>query len=319
MKLKFLDNQAVCLTILFIVIMIFGGIYIPDYWDRISGLLVKLNISFLIGAFVMTLFHFLLEPLRWRIYLHRNHEAGAVQYRKLLYLFSVTALVTYVFPAKLGLPVRMYLLKTRMNLSLGWVAALIAVDGLLSYVIWGIPAVIYFLSDRRAIFPKGMLVYLVAAGFLGILLYIWRRKAGKVLEPLVGSVGLIGKTPLLLCVMIFFADIAGYVFRHALILYAAEAKINLIKLGFITTVSIFAGFLSMIPMGIGAYDVSLIFLLSHSGIPYEVSLMVPVINRAGNILASLVLGIPSSYAMGISFLSLKNRVNDMKGAMRKEN
>lgn len=315
MKLKFLENQAVGFTILFVLIMIFGGLYVPDYWDRISGLLSKLKLPFLLGAFVLTLFHFMLEPLRWRIYLHRNRDAGGVHYGKLLSLFSVTALVTYVFPAKLGLPVRMYLLKTQMNLSLAWVAAFMAVDGLLSYVIWGIPAVIYFLSDGRDLFHKGMVVYLVAAACLGILLTIWRRKARKVIDLLSKNVGSIGKTSLGLCTMIFVVDIVGYVLRHGLILYAAEAKINLIKLGFITTVSIFAGFLSMIPMGMGAYDASLIFLLSQSGIPHEVSLMVPVVNRAGNILASLVLGIPSSYAMGISFLSLKKKANDMKETM----
>jgi len=312
MKLKFLENQAVGFTILFVLIMIFGGLYVPDYWDRISGLLSKLKLPFLLGAFILTLFHFMLEPLRWRIYLHGNRNAGAVQYGKLLSLFSVTALVTYVFPAKLGLPVRMYLLKTQMNLGLAFVATLMAMDGLLSYVIWGIPAVIYFLSDGRAVFHKGLVVYLVAAACLGILLFIWRRKAGKVFDLLRKSVGSVGKTPLVLCAMIFVVDIVGFVLRHGLILYAAEAKINLIKLGFITTVSIFAGFLSMIPMGMGAYDASLIFLLSQSGIPHEVSLMVPVVNRAGNILASLVLGIPSSYAMGISFLSLKKKANDMK-------
>jgi len=204
------------------------------------------------------------------------------------------------------------LLKTQMNLGLAFVATLMAVDGLLSYVIWGIPAVMYFLSDGRPVFHKGLVVYLVAAACLGILLFIWRRKAGKVFDLLRKSVGSVGKTPLVLCAMIFVVDIVGFVLRHGLILYAAEAKINLIKLGFITTVSIFAGFLSMIPMGMGAYDASLIFLLSQSGIPHEVSLMVPVVNRAGNILASLVLGIPSSYAMGISFLSLKKKANDMK-------
>lgn len=315
MKVKFLDNQALCFTILFVLIMIFGAIYIPDYWDRITGLLGKLKLPLLVGAFLLTLFHFMLEPLRWRIYLHRNYHAGAVQYRKLLYLFSVTALVTYVFPAKLGLPVRMYLLKTRMNLGLAWVATLMTVDGLLSYVIWGIPAVIYFLSDARPVFHKGMAVYLVAAAVLGILVYIWRRKAGKVINLLVKSVEPIGKTSLVFCAVIFVVDIVGYVFRHALILHAAEAEIDLIRLGFITTLSIFAGFLSMIPMGMGAYDASLIFLLSQSGVPHEVSLMVPVINRTGNILASLVLGIPSSYAMGISFLSLKRKANDIKGTI----
>jgi uncharacterized membrane protein YbhN (UPF0104 family) len=312
MKLKFLENQAVCFTILFMLIMVFGGLYVPDYWDRIAGLLGKLKVPFLLGAFILTLFHFMLEPLRWRIYLHGSRDAGTVEYGKLLSLFSVTALVTYVFPAKLGLPVRMYLLKTQMNLGLAFVATLMAMDGLLSYVIWGIPAVIYFLSDGRAVFHKGLVVYLVAAACLGILLFIWRRKAGKAFDLLRKSVGSVGKTRLVLCAMIFVVDIVGFVLRHGLILYAAEAKINLIKLGFITTVSIFAGFLSMIPMGMGAYDASLIFLLSQSGIPHEVSLMVPVVNRAGNILASLVLGIPSSYAMGISFLSLKKKANDMK-------
>jgi uncharacterized membrane protein YbhN (UPF0104 family) len=164
-----------------------------------------------------------------------------------------------------------------------------------------------------------MILYLGAAALLGVITYFLRRKVRKVIDLLTKSVASIAKTSIVLCIMIFVIDIAGYVLRHALILYAAEAKINIIKLGFITTVSIFAGFLSMLPMGMGAYDISLIFLLSQSGISHEISLMVPIINRTGNILASLLLGIPSSYAIGVSFLSLKKNANDMKGKPAGEN
>ena len=109
--------------------------------------------------------------------------------------------------------------------------------------------------------------------------------------------------------VVLAVDIAGYVLRHGAILQALGTDIDLPSLAFATVASITAGFLSMLPMGLGAYDVALIFLLSSFSVPVEVAVIVPLFNRAGNILVSVLMGLPASYATGVSLLTLRRRFN----------
>jgi uncharacterized membrane protein YbhN (UPF0104 family) len=66
-------------------------------------------------------------------------------------------------------------------------------------------------------------------------------------------------------------------------------------------------------MGLGAYDVTLVFLLSTVGVPLDTAVMVPLLNRAINMIISIALGLPASYVTGESLLSLRVKCKERAG------
>ena len=63
--------------------------------------------------------------------------------------------------------------------------------------------------------------------------------------------------------------------------------------------------ISMMPLGIGGYDLALIFFLSQYGVPPEMALVASVSNHLVNIFWSLVLGVWSGLSLGVNPFSLK--------------
>ncbi|MCD4716483.1 MAG: lysylphosphatidylglycerol synthase domain-containing protein [Desulfobacterales bacterium] len=307
MKSRFINNKLIWIFV-FAVLLIGAQAYmIPGFRSDVMVLLRKMRLSSLGLAFLFTLFHFFVEPVRWYFYLGNPLGPDRAPYKKLLCIFSVTALVTYIFPAKLGLPVRMYLLTSQLKVTLLNVTTFMALDGLLNYSLWGLPALI-FLPAYGIDFPQYVLLFLLIIPVFLLLAYLLRHKLQNILNMLHDNMRLLTHKVVFSAIICLLFDIAGYVCRHSFILAALNTKLDLFQLAIITMISIFAGFISMIPMGLGAYDGTIILLLTQSGVPYETALLVPLVNRTGNILASIVLGGPSSYALGVSFWTLRRKV-----------
>jgi len=306
MKSRFISNKLLWLLILFSFLIGAAICLIPNFRSDSLVLLRRMRLSYLGIAFVFTLFHFFMEPARWYFYFGNLSRPDGAAYKKLLYIFSVTALVTYMIPAKLGLPVRLYLLTSQIKVTLLNVTTFMVLDGLLSYSLWGFPAII-FLPVYGIDFPKYVLLFLLLVPVLCLLAYFLRHRLRNLLKTLRDNIHLLTLKATFAAALFLLFDIAGYVCRHALILAALNAQLALFQLAIITIISIFAGFISMAPMGMGAYDVTIILLLTQSGVPYETALLVPLVNRTGNILASIFLGSPSSFALGVSFWKLRNK------------
>jgi uncharacterized protein (TIRG00374 family) len=102
--------------------------------------------------------------------------------------------------------------------------------------------------------------------------------------------------------LLLFSDIFFYGIRHSLILTGLGVQCPLVSVTLIVAISIFAGFVSLMPLGLGGYDLSLVFLLTLIGVPKELALVVPVINRIVMIGAGLILG---TISMGRISLSRK--------------
>ncbi|MBW2004089.1 MAG: flippase-like domain-containing protein [Deltaproteobacteria bacterium] len=306
MKSQFISNKLIWLFILF-ALLIGAAIYlIPNFRSDILILLRRMRLSFLGVAFLFTILHFLMEPARWYFYLENLSRPDRVSYKKLLCIFSVTALVTYIFPAKLGLPVRMYLLTSQIKITLLKVTTFMALDGLLNYSLWGVPALI-FLPVYGIDFPQYTFLFLLIIPVLLLFAYLLRQRLRNLLKTLYDNIRLLTLKSTFAATLFLLFDITSYICRHSLILAALNVQVPFFQVAIITIISIFGGFISMIPMGMGAYDVTIILLLTQSGVSYETALLVPLVNRTGNILASIVLGSPSSYALGVSFWTLRNK------------
>jgi len=86
-------------------------------------------------------------------------------------------------------------------------------------------------------------------------------------------------------------DIVIYGLRHTVILAAMGIDASIYKVTLLVSLSIVAGFVSLMPMGIGGYDLSLVLLLSSAGIPGEQALMVPLVHRFFMMGTGIILGL----------------------------
>lgn len=271
----------------------------------------------------LTSIHFFVEPLRWQVY------AGGGDKKRLsifYHLFSSTAFLSYILPAKLGLPLRYWLIVKYQGMTPATAGIYMAIDSALSLCIWTAVSVTFggtlvrWLFEKYLILPgaNGMLlaaVLVVVAAILYIGLGAERRC--RISRALTGAWSQIGVHHLVQASILFLADIGGYIIRHAAILAALSVPfIGWQAVATSTVLSIYAGFLCMLPMGLIGYDAVMVLLLTQYGVTVETAVLVPIINRSANLFIGVLLGVPSSLKLGIG-LSRKS-VTAMLGENRNE-
>lgn len=282
--------------------------------DALDVVLSAAGATWAIPLAAVVAFHFLAEPARWRLYLCESAAAG---FLRLVHIFSLTAFIGYTMPLKMGLPVRIWLLRTRAGMPLTQVTSVLLLDGLLFYAAWGVSAgatLLLFASHLQL--GAGMLRAVVgaAAGLLaGVALWLaWSRRARS--APRDGRIGrwiarldffhqAARETPpaaLLAAVVMVGLDIASHVLRHWLLLAMCAVSLEPGAVALVACVSIFVGLVSLMPMGLGGYDVTLVLLLSQLGVPAEVGVMVALLNRLATIAVGSALGIWGGLALGLN-------------------
>lgn len=290
-----------------ILTIIIAYYFVPNFSHNVIPLLKEFRPEYVFLALAATLAHFFAEVSRWWVYLRKGNGQDSGLFSTLLGIFSITALVTYLLPAKLGLPLRAYLLTSRLRLRLSTVTAYLVLDGVMAYGTWILLGLVFYLIYGESLPIERIQLLLIAVALVLMFGYLFRRRLHSLLIKLRGQFSLFPVSGLYVVVAILLLDIAGYVARHAAILAAMNIELALPLIAYATIVSIAAGFISMLPMGLGAYDVALIFLLTTMGIPLDSAVLVPLLNRAANIAISIALGLPTSYVMGESLFSLATK------------
>jgi len=105
---------------------------------------------------------------------------------------------------------------------------------------------------------------------------------------------------LVLAAMIVAADIASQVARHAALLEMFDVHLSWAQIFTVVALSFFAGLASLMPLGLGGYDVTLVYLLTQAGVPSHTGVAIVVANRLGSILVSIVLGGWSGWTLGVN-------------------
>jgi uncharacterized membrane protein YbhN (UPF0104 family) len=282
--------------------------------------LLQFSTAFHGAAILCTvLFHFAMEPLRWVVYLGRDPHAT---FCPLVYIFSSTAFFSYVLPAKLGIPLRFWLITKSLRLGASAVGCLMAADSALAMAAWAFASIVMggefafrVGSDHiRSLWQGAFPWWVFSAMLMGLIAMIaWRQKASRIVTGLRASLNSLGMGRVVCVAGLFALDIAGYVMRHAIILNMLSAPdLEWSTIGAVTVVSIFMGFVSMMPMGLVGYDATIILLLTQSGLDVGTAAMVPVINRAANLLVSGIAGIPSAFKLklGLNVKDLRRRATE---------
>ncbi len=253
---------------------------------------------FIIIAIFFVFLHFLFEPLRWYLYIGRKSSESPQHNGNFAAVFAVlstTALLSYTMPFKLGLPTRIYLVKEYLGLSVKRIVYVLAVDGSMNLTIWGL----FGAGCAVYLLPSSYLsnhLHLIAVGVSLLLLvaYLGRRPLYKIVKPLLERESRIPTKKIFLSATILVADVIGFGLRHLAIFIVLGFQINHFDAFLIGVLSVFAGIASTLPMGLGAYDATLIFLLTRFGVPLELATLSPIVNRTLNLLSSMLFGGASS-------------------------
>jgi uncharacterized protein (TIRG00374 family) len=225
----------------------------------------------------------------------------------------------YVTPIKVGIPLRIYLYNHFMQIPLATGFALITVEAVLGMAL---PALIA-LVGVATLFPAVevamplVLIGLLGAGMVAILLIRYDRlspllhhlpfqrlivRIGRFVERVqtslhsVPPLAVIGVALLILLMLILQA------LRLHVVLRAFGYPVSPLALFCVLGISVTAGNLSLIPMGIGVRDASLVLLLRQFGIPDEIVLSTAVIERLFAPGLPLLLGLISTNVLGVTEL-----------------
>jgi len=253
--------------------------------------------------------HFLAEPLRWRLYLGKSSEEKRLSVY--LNVFNFTALLSYVIPLKMGLPARLWLLNRYLSKDAALLVSVLTIDGLVYYSIWLLACIWAGYAawgavlDIFAFEAKSFLILLSLFAIAVVLLVVLLRKlrglhilqrlekSGKEIVSGLNAVAILG------IVTVFLVDLSSQVFRHWMILYLLGYNIEAEVILGITAVSIFAGMISFLPLGLGAYDVILVSLLVSVSVPLQDAILVPLINRGLSLSVALLLGMWGALSLGM--------------------
>ncbi|MDY7075596.1 MAG: lysylphosphatidylglycerol synthase transmembrane domain-containing protein [Chloroflexota bacterium] len=236
------------------------------------------------------------------------------------YLVLTSSLsVNYVTPIKFGIPLRVYLCKQFMQIPLAVGTALVALETWLGMLVTAAISCV----GTALLFPEiGLAVPLTLLATLlvgmGVMLFIKPSLINPLLERLplqkltlrlvrFGETVQMGlrSVPLWwlgVVALLFGLNVAAAATRLYLVLLMLEWTVNWPALLTVLSISITAGNLSMIPMGLGVRDASLTLLLMQLGVPNEVALSVAVIQRLFAPGWPLLLGIISTNVLGVSEL-----------------
>lgn len=241
-----------------------------------------------------------------------------------------------VSPLRVGVLVRIFLFKKRLNVPTSAAVGAFAVEVSLE-LLW---MMVIFLLPVGHFHEYGSLrVILIVFGLLFVLFFcgavflrshqisrffsrlIFKKQARRIMDfgmSLQQGLKRISKGALALAAGLF---LLRYI-THAVFLYFVLSgfgyPMNPFYLLYAKNVSLLAGTVSMIPLGLGAKDVTFMFILSKLGVPEQVALSSALIDRFFYTVLPFCLGMVSANILGVKFLSKKERKEpiEVKGESR---
>lgn len=295
------------LIIIFMFMAVFK-ISFKDIWRTISSFKLW---QFGLLLFVYLLVSFLLIISR-KYLLHSLSSRSRFKNLALIHFSSRAA--HYSTPAKLGFPFTVYLLKRFEDIpfTTGTVAVLIEV--VVSTGICGIigffGSYFYFSEKITTLLPL-LLFFVICILTLSIISHMLRKKAGdsrffRFFKNVQSSFQHLHKYNSLLYILIMtFIQIFSGI-NLVLLAYFFSADLSLWQAVIAQSAAFFLGALSMVPMGLGIREASVLFFLYHVGIPKEIGLSIVTIQRLISTGLNFALGIMFGAVIGVKNIRLNS-------------
>ena len=249
-------------------------------------------------------------------------------FRRSLKLVSLIILAagtaTLSSPVKMGIPVRIFLFKKRLNVPVSVGVGVFAVEVFLE-LLW---MTIVFLLPIGHFYEYGSLrlvliiFSLLFALFCGTVLlrpqqigrffsrFIFKRQTQRIVDfgiSLQQGLKRISKWALALAVGLFLLRYITQAIFLYFVLSGFGYRINPFYLLYAKTVAYVAGTISMIPMGLGTKDITFMFILSQMGISEQVAISSALIDRFFHTFLPLCLGVISASILGVKFLGERGK------------
>lgn len=253
--------------------------------------------------------HFANEPARWWCLFGK---AVPIRFSEWFGLLGLIALASYLLPAKVGIPARIFVLNRRYQLPISTISAILTWDIVISLLVWGafgIAAAAWLVRhgvvfDNRAVKHP---VLVTVAALLLLALAAWGFGKLKSLKwwksrPEIASGRLAG------VVCLSAADAIAEGLRHVALAQAMDLPLDMSTAFFGGIAAFAAGMLSLMPMGLGGYDLTLILVFSSAGVSWESTAQLCMVNRAALVFYSLAIGLWSGKVFGLNPRTLANQI-----------
>jgi len=247
-----------------------------------------------------------------RKYLLRSLSSSSSLKNLILIHFSSRA-AHYSTPAKLGFPFTVYLLKRFENIPYTTGTAMVLIEVVVSMGICGVIAFFgsyfYFSEKINTLLPL-LLFFVIGILTLSVISHILRKKAGnsrfyRFIKNVHRSFHHLDRHNSLLyfLIMTFIQVFSGI--NLVLLAYFFSVDLSIWQAVIAQSAAFFLGALSMVPMGLGVREASVLFFLYHIGIPKEVGLSIVTIQRLISTGLNFALGIIFGSVIGVKNIRLE--------------
>jgi uncharacterized protein (TIRG00374 family) len=235
-----------------------------------------------------------------------------------MYLAITASLPTnYTTPAKVGVPIRLALFKEFLGIPVSVGMASVFMETALGLVIAAIIAFFGTIHLFRHFLPGFEVVMLLLMAGIVVMYFLpipavsrpSHRFLGKYLQRMTDfvtkfrdSIRLTSRSTLLVIVVLQLMRIVIRTLATYAILLQFNVNVSMLALLYIQAISGTIGMLSMLPMGLGARDLSSVVLMTQIGVPGDVAVLAAAMDRLLWTLVPFGLGVVSVNALGNRWL-----------------
>ena len=254
------------------------------------------------------------EVLRYRIYFPQPQYAFSIT--KLYHVIMAALSLAYSIPINIGVPIRIFLFKQLLQIGYSVSIGIVLFDLILSYAITGGIALI----GIQVLFPTHQSIILSFSIIVVLMLLITiysvrninienekssglfalpKKYAHWIFLKLRPAFAQLNLKTIAINSVLFVAGIILASLRLESILLGMGEDLQLLKVAFIACIAYALGMISMIPLGFGVREITMIILLEQSGIDVDVAATSALIERLMTTGLGFCLGLFSIYHMGL--------------------
>jgi len=292
--------------LILVLFMVFFRISLADIWTAISSLqlwqfALLLSVYLLISLFQILTRKYLLYAL-----------LSPSRFKKLVLIHFSSMAAHYSTPAKLGFPLTVYLLKRLEHIPYATGTAVVLIELAVSMGICGLVAIFgsyFYFAEKTRLLPFFLLFIVGILIFFGVGLIVRRKKVNNRLYRFIEDTyeafrRLDMRNALAYILIRFFIQIVSSI-NLMLLARFFSADLSLWQAVVAASTAFFLGALSMVPMGLGVREASVLFYLHHVGIPDELGVPIVAIQRLISTGLSFALG-----TIFAAFLGMKDTQAD---------
>lgn len=237
------------------------------------------------------------------------------KFKNLVLIHFSSMAAHYSTPAKLGFLTSIYLLKRFDSVPYATGTAMIIIELIVSTGLCGIIALlgsVYYITNSMKAFILCLII--LSMLILTVIYYAGNilnklsinSRIRKYIKGVNDAFSLMTVKHLIIYILIIFSGRILASFNLVLMCIFFASKLSIYHALIASSSAFFFGAISMVPMGIGVRDASLIYYLSLVGVTNELGLLIATVERLLSTGLSFVLGILSGALLGIKNIEIRS-------------